>query len=277
MKMKRGHGLFGHSVRHDVGMRAHMFTPLHLSERSSDRSTKNATNDVLTLISAGRSVSVTHDGFSIGASPRCDLVVSEHSVPSLHSVIHLQGGAIWIQTADDAALLFVNDQPCCRMALRHQDRLRIGNAEFTVLMVPEIAIAVDENIMTEDLALLTAEELCDRILSEQTMVEQFEEGQRTGWDALLRAIDATNEESVAQDVPAIPDEQQAAFDALLNQIHELNETITDRTRELTTHEAEVMSSASMLDETQQRVSQRLGEILDQLNKTDPPNELRASA
>jgi hypothetical protein len=254
-----------------------MFTPLHSSERSSDRSSKNATTDVLTLASAGRLVSVVHDGFSIGASPRCDLVVSEHSVPPLHSVVHLQGGAIWIQTADDTTMLFVNDQPCRRMALRHQDRLRIGSTEFTVLMVPEIALAVDENAMTEDLALLTAEELCDRILSEQTMVEQFEEGQRTGWDALLRAIDATNEESVAEDVAAIADEQQAAFDALLNQIHDLNETITDRARELTTHEAEVMSSASMLDETQQRVSQRLGEILDQLNKTDPPNELRASA
>lgn len=255
-----------------------MFTPLHSSQHSSNSgSSENTTNVVLTLKSHRQTVTVTHDGFSIGASPQCDLVVADHGVPLLHSVIHMQSGAIWVQNADDETMLLVNDQSCRRMSLRHQDRLRIGKTEFTILLTPDIAMAVEENAMTEDLALLTAEELCDRILSEQTMVAEFEEGQRSGWDALLRAIDASHEQAVSQQQPEVPDEQQAAFDALLGQIHELNETISDRTRELTSHEAEVLSSTSMLEETQQRVSQRLGEILDQLNKTDPPNELRASA
>ena len=240
-----------------------MFTPLHSPEFSSDgRSSDNVSSEVLTLRSGGRTVTVTHDGFAVGSSPRCNLVISEHGVPALHSVIHLQGKAIWIQAADDATMLFVNDQSCRRMALRHMDRLRIGSTEFTVLMMPVSAMAIDENVMTEDLALLTAEELCDRILSEQTMVEQFEEGQHSGWRALLRAIDATNEETVLlkKFLQSLKNSKLLSR-ALLDQIQELNETITDRTRELTTHEAEVLSSASMLDESQQRVAQRLDEIL----------------
>lgn len=254
-----------------------MFTPLHSSLTGlNSGSIENPPKVVLTLKFHTRSVSVTKDGFSIGASPHCDFVISDHGVPLLHSVIHLQDGVIWIETADHSALLVVNDHTCRRMTLRNQDRLQIGATEMVVQMMPEITTAIEENVMTEDLALLTAEELCDRILSEQTMVAQFETGQRAGWDALLRAIDAANQETVTQQHSA-PTEHAAAFDVLLGQIHELNETICDRTRELTKHEAEVLSSASMLDESQQRVSQRLGEILEQLNKTDPPTELRASA
>lgn len=255
-----------------------MFTPFHSAQADSNsQSGEPSTKLVLTLKFHAQSITVAHDGFSIGASPRCDLVITDTGVPLLHSVIHLQGGATWIETADNSAFLTVNEHVCRRMALRDQDRLRIGNVEFTVLMQPEIAVACADNVMTEDLALLTAEELCDRILSEQSMVAQFEGGQRSGWDALLRAIDAANEETATQHSLIVPDEHQAAFHALLGQIHELNETITHRTRELTSHEANVLSSASMLDDTQQRVSQRLGEILEQLDKNEPPTELRASA
>lgn len=255
-----------------------MFTPLHSSQHSSNlRSSGNTTSVVLTLKSHRQLVTVSHDGFSIGSSAQCDLVVTDPGVLPLHSVIHMQSGAIWVQNAEDEALLIVNDQPCRRMSLRHQDRLRIGETEFTILLTPDIAVAVEENAMTEDLALLTAEELCDRILQEQTMVAEFDEGQRSGWEALLRAIENANEETPVQQQPEVSVEQQTVFETLLGQIQELNETISDRTRELTSHEAEVLSSTSMLDETQQRVSQRLDEILDQLNKSDPPNELRASA
>jgi len=259
-----------------------MFSPFRSSLSAPDPSSvDDSANLVLTLQSQGTSVLVRHDGFSIGTSQRCDLTLVEPSIPALHSVIHLQRGAIWIEAADDKATLIVNDRPYRRMALRHDDRLKIGATEFTILIQPEGIARSDEAVMTEDLALLTAEELCDRILSEQSMVAEFADGQRAGWDALLRAIEAANDEPATSgsidELSIATEEQQVVFDALLGQIQELNEAITDRTRELDHREIEVLESTSMLEESQQRVSQRIDEILDHLNKTDPPNELRASA
>ncbi len=255
-----------------------MFTPQRSSVPGQDSlNIDHSTNSVLTLQSAGMSVVVTHDGFSIGASRQCDLTINEPSIPALHSVIHQQGGAIWIESADENTMLTVNDRPYRRMALRHDDRFQIGSMEFRILMTTETVAVTEQATISEDLTLLTAEELCDRILSEQSMVAEFVDGQRAGWEALLRAIEAADleqaNEHLVEQQAAKPDDEKVVFDAILEEIQALSETITDRTKELSHQEKDVLESTTILEESQQRIDQ----ILDQLTKNDPPNELRASA
>lgn len=259
-----------------------MFQPLRPSSNALHSANDDqSANMAVSLHCQGRRVLVTHDGFTIGSSPNCDLTLAEASVPLLHSVIHVQSGATWIEAADDTILLTVNDTSHRRMSLRHHDRLKIGTSEFQIVMQPELVDVSEEAPMTEDLALLTAEELCDRILAEQSMVTEFAEGQRSGWEALLKAIEAANDEPVAEelgdDLFTPIEEQQVTLDTLLGQIQELNESVSERTRELEVREIEVIQKTTILEESQQQVTKRIDEILDQLNQTDPPGELRASA
>jgi len=172
-----------------------MFTPHRSNFPVPSSSVDDESNNVvLTLLFSGHSVTVTHDGFTIGSSRRCDLNLNDPSLPGLHSVIHMQSGAIWIEVAADNLTLTVNDRPYRRMALRHEDRLKIGSTEFEFQLKSEPVSNVSGSALDEDLSLLTAEELCDRILSEQSMVDEFIEGQRSGWEALLRAIKSAHEE-----------------------------------------------------------------------------------
>ena len=262
-----------------------MFTSNLLSDSAASSGGNSSVIDSLVLQSGHQTVAVTHDGFSIGASRQCDLRMSGDAMRPLHSLIHMQSGAIWIEAADDDTVLIVNDCPCRRMALRDGDRLTIGETVFVIQIgEPGIDLSVEDLVhdrVSEDLSGLTAEELCDRIAAEQTMVSELAGDEQSGWEALLHAIEAVDEEpeiSRFVDERPVPDVlDTVAFDALLGEIRQLNDTIEGRSRELNAREAEVMASAAQLEESGQEVSQRIDEILDQLSKTEAPAEFRASA
>lgn len=273
-----------------------MQTPIGTSiSRLDSTGADNSSENVLVLKSAEMTVQITHDGFCIGSSRKCDLCLTDSTVPALHSIIHMQQGAIWIETADESAELVVNEHAYRRMALRHGDQLNIGSLAFVVQIGTGAAAALERAAVGEDLSLLTAEELCDRILSDQTMVDEFTAGQRAGWEMLLHAIEAASREAevaepsiAAQPLVAKLDdesevddqslaEDHAVLDSLLGQIQELNDALTDHTRQMNEREEQVLETTNLLNESQQEITQRLGDLIDQMSQTDPPNELRASA
>jgi predicted component of type VI protein secretion system len=136
-----------------------MFMPIQSFDSTTPSSNVDQTDGiVLTLQADGHSVTVTRDGFSIGSSKNCDLTLNEPEIPALHSLIRIQSGAIWIEAANDTILLFVNDRPYRRMALRHDDRIRIGSTDFSVHFGSESNAAPEQSdaLLTEDLSLLTA-------------------------------------------------------------------------------------------------------------------------
>ena len=262
-----------------------MFKSLRTSTELNTSNIDTSDEVVLRLQLDQQSIPVTVDGFEIGSSRHCDLKLSEPSIPFLHSLIHNQRGAIWIEAADESAILLVNDHPCRRMALRHGDRLKIGSSELVVDFGIQSDRSVDHNMSDdhtfEDIYSLTAEELCDRIATEQAMVQELSDEERSGWEALLHAIEAVRVEPGLGEMVeggTLPmQEELVSYDALFEQIQELHETIVDRSRELDQKEAEVLASTSIIEESQQRVTQRLDEIIDQLNKSDGSTEFRASA
>jgi len=72
-------------------------------------------------------------------------------------------------------------------------------------------------------------------------------------------------------------ENHVAFEKLLEQIQELNDSVQEQSRELSDHEKEVLEATSMMEESQNRAVQQLDEIIERLKNTDPPAGLRASA
>ena len=230
-----------------------MFKSLRSSAQSDLQSNGTTDDAPIRLQLDQRSIPVTHDGFTIGSGRRCDLNFAEPAIPFLHSVIHRQSGAVWIEAADDAAFLQVNDRTCRRMSLRHGDRLTIGSIGLVIdlgIVQPQLAEESPvEQHHEEDLQSLSAEELCDRIVTEQTMIQELSEV-NSGWGALMQAIKAVRVEPMMNEIDEgatfpIP-EELVAYDALFGQIQELHETIIDRSRELNQKEAEVLASTSSI-------------------------------
>jgi hypothetical protein len=255
----------------------------------SSRALENSRPDdvVLTLRSSQMVVTVTHDGFSIGSDRHCDLRLDDATVPAIHSIIHNQNGAMWIEAADfdDTSKLIINDRPRRRMSLRQGDRIDVGATVFRVelgsLSQEKLELPPLPGEASEDLTSLTAEELCDRIQTEHSMIEEFTEGQKSGWEALLNAIEAVHEEPVSPEIekslriPLVED--QGVYNTLLGEIQQLQNVFEDRSKHLDDQENEIAASSSILEESQQRVSQQLDELLDRLSNNESTNEFRASA
>jgi hypothetical protein len=221
---------------------------------------------------------VDHDGFTIGSGARCDLVLAGE-FPKLHSVLHVQGRAVWIEAAREDAALIIEGESFRRRALRDGDRLTFGAMELTV-HVGEGAFAAarlaasSQRRIGEELSLLSAEELCDRIEQEERLVAEFEEGRRTGFEALVTAL---REILHQEEHPTIPLPEDA-LDSLVTQVRGLSETIEERTKALSEQEAHLIESSSQLCQAQLRISRQLEQLIDRLgDHDDPRGELRVSA
>ncbi len=220
------------------------------------------------------------DDARIGSSLVCELQLSDG--PALHSIVRRQGEVTWIEAVDEA-ILIVNGQARRRIALRAGDVLEVNGVTYTVRF--GLPMEDDETAsLIEDLTLMTAEELCDCIVAEQAMVDEFAAEQQAGLKNLVAAIEATHEAEQPSDV--LPMEALPAHRAvpsvedcerLLDQIRELSELMNGRTEELDDCESELIAATALLEEAQERVSHQIEGLLDQLQGPIIESELRASA
>lgn len=249
-----------------------------------------------------RSLIVDRERLRIGSSPVCEIRLSRG--PLLHSVLCSEAGVVWIELDDETAELTVNDQPCRRMALRDGDVVSMTDGDmvsmtgvtFTIRHQTASSLEEDAAALADDLSHLTADELCDRILSEQSMVDEFDANRRQGWQDLMAAMHGAVLESADSPLEAETDDAvtvvkvgvprtiedldhpdaTAECERLLEQIHEIAAVMNGRTRELDVCEDELAAATSLLQETQVRVSQQIQELLDQISDAEP-RELRVSA
>jgi hypothetical protein len=233
-----------------------------------------------------RLIIVDRDGFTIGSGNQCDLQLADGGLPRLHSILHVQGSAVWIEAADRDALLTVGDEVFRRRALRDGDQLRFNDVEIVMHIgeksvrsaqpVPRPHFAIDQ------LARLSADELCDLIDLEETQVRDFERGRRRGLQALLSAVQQTRAPIITRidppaTSPAAPMSEDK-FSELVTHVRGLSESLEERAKELAAQEALLIESSSQLAEAQQRVSRQLDQLLERLaNEDDHPGELRVSA
>lgn len=74
------------------------------------------------------------DGFVLGRTAGCDLVVDDSKASRRHAKIHVQGGVVEIEDLQSSNGTLLNDKPVARRMLRDGDRIRIGQ---TVLVFHE--------------------------------------------------------------------------------------------------------------------------------------------
>lgn len=282
--------VFAKFARHDVGENSIMVNSLR--SRLAADNFSNVNSEVVTLVlrTEHSSVTINRDGFSIGSHPRCDLRLTGPSIPLWHSVIHIQGGAIWIEAAENNTLLNVNGRQCRRLALRQGDHFHVAQILFTVDLShlkdecvdtsdPDLRGPLEDAI--DDLGILSAEDLCDRIVSEQTMIRELSEEASTGWTALLHALEAVHEDPIRREsveTPTIADvEEQIHFNHLIVQIDQIQETIAEHSKESNNREAIISATSTLLDASQQRATQRLDEMIEHMDTPESLIEFRASA
>lgn len=221
------------------------------------------------------SLVIDQDRIRIGSSPVCEILIPD--APLLHSVVHSEDGVLWIELDDPSAELLVNWRLCRRMALRDGDVISIAGVDITVrhqsrTMEEEAARLVG------DLTRLTADELCDRIMSEQVAVEEFETGRLRGWQKLMAAIkEVTESDTLPAEPVEVTTETSDDCERLLDQIREMSEMMNGRTQELDLCESELVAATSLLQETQDRVSRQIEELLGQIGDASSESELRVSA
>lgn len=233
-------------------------------------------------------VFVDHDEFTIGADEHCDLSLPQAGLARLQSILYVQGQAIWIEAVHPEALIIVNDEVFRWRALRDGDQLTFGSVE-TLVHIGEASVqAAREQLRsrreTEDLALLSAEDLCDRIELEEHRVGEFERRRRLGWQAMLSAMQSVLERDDAASsddamaVPLVAGLPDVKFHELVAQVQNLSETLDERTKSLAAQEALLVESTSQICEVQRRVSRQLDQLLERISTDDQhPGELRVSA
>jgi predicted component of type VI protein secretion system len=215
-----------------------------------------------------RRVEVDGDDFLIGRGDFCDLRLAGVDQPLVHSELHLQGGSVWIEAAEETVLLAVNGRLCRRMSLREGDRVQVGDTEITVHVgtptqgvsdLPQVAPCG----VSEDLTLLSADELCDRIVADEELIATFEQGRLSGWQSLLQAV-----ETVLHDDPEVATHPQRV--AAVAELRHLSEQLA---RRMTGTDVQLVNAAAEPDATQDAVSRRIEQLLQGFGES----ELRASA
>ncbi len=216
-----------------------------------------------------RRIAMLHDEFLIGRAGICDLRLDDDELPLVHSELHRQGGVLWIEASDEGTWIEINGRTYSRLALRNGDRLQIGAREVVVRIGEDVDLPEERDTLDEDLSELSADELCERILAEQSEIDEFERRRLAGWKGLVTALEAT----LAETQPA---EGQAAAErmtAVLTELRQISEHLGEQARQLADQEAEVLEVTAQLRSTQDVMSRKLDQLLQRFGEGD----LRASA
>lgn len=138
-------------------------------------------------------VEMQHPDLLVGRGGCCQLRLDDPSLPTVQAEFHRQAGVLWVEAADDATAIRVNDRECRRLALRDRDRITIANFEIVVHIGNAYDLAEPVPAwQPQDLSAFSAAELCDLIMEEQSRIDTFEAGQLDGWGQLIDAVAATS-------------------------------------------------------------------------------------
>ena len=247
---------------------------------------------------------VTHPRFMIGAGATCDLRLGGDRMPALHSIITVIGREITLEAIGAEPGLTVNGRLVRNVLLHDGDTIGIGEVELLARLEAGHAPAAVEQpgrvtsgpIDAErPLAEISAAELVDLIEQAERTIDDFEDRQRDGANALVDAIRArvgrrpgNDHDSVAETfrtsgsqtpIPAphflakrsqVPATASVALPSQKD-IEELGKQLTSITQELrgnslraTEREAIYAQTADQLLDTQQKLVSQLEAVVDQV-------------
>lgn len=274
------------------------------SARSASSSASGPSPSELFLeISRGKTAQpqrpIQGDRFLIGSGEWCDLCLGGKNIPTLHSVIHLDGEQIWIDAVSNSPELKIDGEVTSFAELTPGAEISIGSFKLTLrrnsakkaaeLNGQYRVVPADESEEFDDRELgeLSASELVDLIESEMVLVEEIEQRKQRGAAALMDAIrrhGSTQPESIPevhikpQPLPVLPRDPSHILSELEAAVHSLNRLAQDLERR--SHHmsrTEASKAASALLEVQEQVVDRLDEVLGKvaaLQRPQLPNQHR---
>ncbi|MFO1022668.1 MAG: FHA domain-containing protein [Planctomycetales bacterium] len=174
------------------------------------------TLEILSGETESASRTVGEELFFIGSDEDCDLPLMDESIPKVLAVIRSLPQGIWIEAVARAPQLKLNNEVIRQGWVKDQDLLEMGPFQMraTLGLKPKTrkstAPVAESHIkiwspaakFAHEVQELSAEQLLDRIVDEQTLVTGYEEGRRRGADSLLRAIQTR---AKAMQVPVEPE------------------------------------------------------------------------
>lgn len=238
---------------------------------------------------------VLSERFLIGSGDACDLQLAGSEIPTLHSLIRLDGRQARLEAVVTPPLPFVNGRPVEEGSLRDGDVIEIGPFGLTVHL-PGLAVAgspPDESVWDDPSACrsvdeLSAEQLVDLIEAEQALIDQFESRERLGIEALAdaalrRARQTADSERDAgpRNLPrperragGPPTENDAdawtGLERILGELGRLSTDLGARSKRLALHEARQAELARRLVETREDIRQQFkADIVQPAAEGDP--------
>lgn len=219
--------------------------------------------------------------FFIGSGAGCDLRLGGSEFPAIHSLIQTRENGVWFETLAAAPTARINGELTNGEWLRDGDRIEIGPFQFlahSVPLLPPVAIVDAAAGMLpeqplEQVSLLSAVELADRLDVEMNQVERFQKGRQAGAHALLQALRRRQLEpaqAAARSMPAVPrasaaagqHEFQADLDRLCKDLEELTSTLERRSETISQREYQFAQAAETLLETQRQLVAQLESALE---------------
>jgi hypothetical protein len=224
--------------------------------------------------------------FLIGSSPRCDLRLGAAEIPPLHTLVLIDGSDIWLEAMAPVPPLRVNGRVETSVRIADGDRIGIGPIELVAHVPAQSAVpapVVETLDLDFDLELqeeadepaiseLSAKELVERIEATTELVNEFEERQRLGIEALQAAVQrreaqpASAEAAGGAVLPIAGAVGQTAgrpfvdLESLVVQLSSVVAELEKRSGAESRREAGYLDAVSTLFETQDRLSRQL-EIL----------------
>ncbi len=263
---------------------------------------------------------VTSRHFLIGSGPACDLRLGGEDIPAAHSLLVVAGDEVRVQWLADSPPLLINGEPAHECELCDGDQIEIGR--FGFLVHRPIQEAAEEEVFSstpasepmettsllnlvsqakeeetaEDLTDISAEELVERLQTEQEAVEHFEEAVRQGEAALLYAVaqraadlgdgadNSLQRNPLANGVDDAPGESvdEDLLDELEKVIHQLSgfsSELDQRSKRLANQEATQAEAAELLLDAQKELAAQLERFHQQVTERQelPEPRLRKAA
>lgn len=216
-----------------------------------------------------RRLHMDYDDFLIGRAEFCDLRIDDSALPLVHAELHRQAGVLWIEAAEEGHPLTINGKSCQRLALRDGDVVTIGACTIEVCIDRMRNFLPQHAALGDDLTEMSADELCDRIIEEQTAVDEFERKELEGWKTLVTALEQTLAEAREQGGHGA----HQRIDAAIAELRQLSSTLQSRADVLLAQETDFLETTAELRVAQTAMIQKLDLLLQQFDE----GELRASA
>ena len=216
--------------------------------------------------------------FLIGAGEGCDLQLGGTDMPPLHSIVHVDRVETLLETVALSPPLKVNGLVVESVLLQDGDQISIGPFEFVVHRRSPAAenhyadpLSADASLAGMDIETrepvdvenVSAADLADLIEREEQFVEQFQQRQRLGADALLDAIGERIASATGFEADNL-DEIPADLNHVLKQVNNLSIELERHSRQLTEREEEYVEITTAVFEAQHELTTQLESLVTRL-------------